>query len=199
MSEDQEAGRSPPAAGTLRYSPVVVPITRRASTLPYEPEPHGYPSVNRYGNEDRPLSTRESWEQYRALERMIDTICGPRAYFKGWDRIQENYVPLQRCPCCRQKIRNRRNTSVPSYVIGDREYGMVDSVLARVYSEMRGAAVSSRDRQRHLSNTFHILVENEDLLQRSLKIVTYRKCRRAIDVLHSLFNGNVPESEVQTQ
>jgi hypothetical protein len=75
---------------------------------------------------------------------------------------------------------------------------MVDSVLARVYAEMQGAAVSSRDRQMHLGNAFHILVENEDLLQRSLKIITYRKCRRAIDVLHSLFNGDVPEREVQT-
>jgi len=204
---DEEAGsrevpitlisRSPSLARTLPYDAASNP--RRVSSSPYEPvSPQYSPGVDAFGNERRPLSTRESWEWYKYIEAVLETICGPRATSKGWDRIQKILVPLERCPCCHQKIRNRRDTSVPSYVIGDREYGMVDSVLARVYSEIRGAAVSSRDRLMHLGNVFHILAENEDLLQRSLQIILYRKCRRVIEVLHHIFKGNVPEMDVQT-
>jgi hypothetical protein len=212
MSEDEDMGsralpipRRPSFASTLSYDAAGSRPPSIASTLMYDDDrslsPLYYPNYDNSDNVDRPwMSTRESRERYSTLQRFLGNVCGRRADLRGWDRIQENPVPLRKCKCCGQRIRNKHHNtevSITSYVLVDREYTIVDNVLSRVCAEML-AAVDFRNQQRHLSNVYHILVENDELLKRGLKPIIYRKCRRAIDLIHSLFNEAVPERDVQT-
>jgi hypothetical protein len=175
-----------------------------ASTIPYDalgsvPPPSYYPNDDNYENEDRPwMSTPESRAEYVELQTLFKTLCGTRAYFKGWDRIRIKPIPAGTCKTCGQRIKNRHKHGEELYVLGDDEYAIVDNVLSRLSSEMRLAS-DFYCRQRHLSNAYHILVGNKLLLHHGLKVIISRKFKVVTEMIRSLFNGTVPESDVQTQ
>jgi hypothetical protein len=200
MSEQEAGAGSPDSAGTLAYD-AAAGSPRSVRTLEYIDgqsdgtlTPLYYPNDHDYGNVDRPwMSTREDRVKFQEIRVMFLMVCGPRAVWKGWNRIKTEPVPARRCKCCGQRIQKKAGES--SYVLTDHEYTTVDNVLSRAFAEMN--AVVEETTQRHLSNAYRILTDNEAVLEKGLKVVLFSRVQNIVRAIHALFRQTVPESDVQ--
>ena len=186
---DQEAGAgSPDSVRTLFYED-----GESDGNL----TPLYYPNDHNYGNVDRPwMLTREDKVKFQEIRQMFARVSGPRAFWKGWDRIRTHPVPVQKCKCCGQKIR-KRSTAETSYVLTEREYRRFDEIFHQATAELNMA--TGNVIERHLGNVYRILTGNEAFLERGSRIVLFARIQNIIAAINNLFRQSVPDSDVQTR
>jgi hypothetical protein len=182
---DEDAG-SRDSRRTMHYSREGTPASRHADP------PASHDDVHKPWFE-----TRQGAAKFRQaqdmLRKMIYFPIG-RA-FRGWDRIRKRQVPERRCRCCQQVLLNQ---PMQPFLLTEHEYRIVDTTLARAYTEFQAAAHNTTTSERHMVNTYHILDGQSELFERGLLVGLQANLANFLALIRDLLGQSVPDRDVQT-